>query len=109
MIRRATHLVIHFTKVKRYARLRGVYKKTEFDKIWWIELYLHVVNPLILALAVALLVASAAGGSLPVLALLATGVALLAVKPYRTWVANQLYLLVAILRSARTADSVWER
>jgi len=109
MIRRATHLVTYFTKVKRYARLRGVYKKTEFDKIWRIEFYLHVVNPILLALALVLSVAATVKGSVTTLALLVAGVALLAVKPYRAWVKHQMYLLAALLRFKRTADGIWAK
>lgn len=109
MIRRATHLIIYFLKLKHYAKQRGVYRKTEFDKIWRIESYLHLFNPITLPLATALLLASAFQGSITALTLILLGVILLTLKPYRTWIMNQLYLLIALLRSLKTKEETWTR
>jgi len=109
MIRRAVHLVAYFTKLKKYAKTRGVYVKTEFDRIWRIEAYLHTINPIPLVVAAVLLIASSAGGSILAVVMLIMGVALLALKPYRAWMLNQLYLLVAIFKSIAAREEVWSR
>jgi hypothetical protein len=41
--------------------------------------------------------------------LLAAGVALLTLKPYRTWVATQVYLIAASVRNLRTKEIAWEK
>jgi hypothetical protein len=48
-------------------------------------------------------------GSLTAIALLATGVALLTLKPYRTWIATQVYLIVASIRNLWTKEITWEK
>lgn len=109
MIRRAAHLVSYFAKLERYAKARGVYVKTVFDRIWRIEAYLHVVNPVLLAIAATLLTISAIKGSILATAMLIIGVALLVFKPYRMWMMNQLFLLIALLKTAVTTEEVWSR
>jgi len=109
MIRRAIHLVTYFTKLKRYAKSRGIYTKTKFDKIWNIEAYLHTYNPILFTIAVILLATSALMGSTLALLILIAGTALLAIKPYRTWVRSQLYLLVAIPKTLVTRKETWDR
>jgi len=109
MIRRATHLITYFTKLKRYAKKRSVYVKTAFDGIWRIEAYLHIINPVLLAVAAALLAASAIKGSVFAVIMVSIGVALTANRLYRTWILNQLYLLVALIKSIKTAEEAWIR
>lgn len=109
MIRRATHLTIYFTKLKRYAKQKGVYTKTKFDKVWHIEAYLHLFNPLLLLLALILLAISILRGSIFALALLLIGVVLLVIKPYRSWIKTQFYLLAAMLRSLKSKENIWIR
>jgi len=53
-------------------------------------------NPWLLPAAAAALAAAATP---PALALLAAGAAALAIKPYRTWIAAQLYLMAAAVRN----------
>jgi biofilm PGA synthesis N-glycosyltransferase PgaC len=70
------------------------------------EKYLHLATPWLLPAAVAALAAAA---TLPALALLAAGAAALAFRPYRTWVAAQLYLMAAAVRNLRDKELVWEK
>jgi len=55
-----------------------------------------LLDPWLLPDAVAALVAAATP---PALALLAAGAAALAIKPYRTWIAAQLYLMAAAFKN----------
>jgi len=43
------------------------------------------------------------------LALLAAGAAALALRPYRTWAAAQLYLMAAAVKNLRSKELVWEK
>jgi hypothetical protein len=70
------------------------------------EKYLHVANPWLLPAAA---IALAAAASPPALALLAAGLAALALRPYRAWVAAQLYLMAAAVRNLRNRELVWEK
>ena len=73
------------------------------------EAWLHLANPWLLPVSALLLLYLAAAGSAPALALLALGASLLALKPFRTWVATQTYLVVAALRNLRTKELVWRK
>ena len=109
MIRRATHLITYFTKLKRHAKKQGIYTKTKFDKIWHIEAYLHFINPFLLLLLIILLIISMFQSIILALTLLLPGIALLIIKPYGTWIKSQFYLLIAIMRSLRTRENIWSR
>ncbi len=109
MVRRAQHLVTFFLKLKRYAKQRGVYRKTLFDKIWAVESYLHLVNPWILLTAALSLLVSLAMGSLIASALLLIGLVLLAFKPYRTWITMQIHLITAMTRKLLAREIAWQR
>jgi len=104
-IRRAQHLIQHFTKTLR----EGAKAPPRFRPILYTEAFLHLANPWILPAAAVLLVASAATGSITAALLLALGVALLLFKPYRTWVATQVYLLAASVRNLWTKELAWEK
>ncbi|MEZ0394617.1 MAG: glycosyltransferase family 2 protein [Desulfurococcaceae archaeon] len=104
-IRRAQHLLQHFARSLGLAR--GA--PGGFRGFLVAEAYLHLVNPWLLALAAALLLASAAAGSPAAAALLLAGLALLALRPYRAWVAAQAYLLAAALRNLWTKEIAWEK
>jgi len=104
-IRRAQHLVQHFAKTLR----EGAKAPDRFKPILYAEIFLHLANPWILLAAVVLLIASAATGSILAAALLALGAALLLFKPYRTWIATQVYLLAASLRNLWTKELAWEK
>jgi len=45
----------------------------------------------------------------PALVLLAAGAAALAIKPYRTWTAAQLYLMAAAVKNLKNKELVWEK
>jgi len=104
-IRRAQHLVQHFAKTLR----EGFKAPNRFRPILYAEIFLHLANPWILLASAALLLASAAMGSVLAAALLALGAALLLFKPYRTWIATQIYLLAASVRNLRTKEIAWEK
>jgi hypothetical protein len=70
------------------------------------EKYIHLANPWLLPAAA---VALAAAATPPALALLAAGAAALAFRPYRTWVAAQLYLIAAAVKNLRDKELVWEK
>jgi len=102
-IRRAQHLVQHFAKVSRHL-FRA---PKEFRCILLAEAYLHLANPWLLLASVITLLYSAANGSALAVALLALGILLLLYKPFRTWVATQLYLAIATVRNLWTREIVW--
>ena len=99
-VRRAQHLVQHFAASLRLKTPR------RFKLPLYAEAYLHLVNPWLLPGAAASLAAS---GGLPALALLGAGLAALLYKPYRAWVAMQLYLMAGAVRNLWTRDLAWRK
>jgi uncharacterized membrane protein (DUF485 family) len=102
-VRRAQHLVQHFAATLRYLReapprLRGVLIA---------EAHLHLFNPWILVAAAATLLYTAVEGSTIALGLIFLGFLLLAFKPYRTWIATQLYLVAASVRNLWNREITW--
>jgi len=99
-IRRAQHLLQHFleTPVEE--------APPPMRPILLAEKYLHLANPWLLPAAVAALATAATP---PALALLAAGAAALAFKPYRTWIAAQLYLIAAAVKNLWDKELVWEK
>jgi len=108
-IRRAHHLIINFITTKKYTKRRGVYKyNSAFERIWWIEWWLHIVNPWLLVISVILLVLNAIFGSLIALIFIGAGLALLLLSNiYKVWILQQVYLIIAIVRSSWMKDIVW--
>jgi cellulose synthase/poly-beta-1,6-N-acetylglucosamine synthase-like glycosyltransferase len=104
-IRRAQHLIQHLLKTLRH--VRGA--SSMFKPILLAEAYLHLVNPWLLPIATTLLIHQALKGSIIATAVLAVGALLLAFKPYRTWVAAQVYLIAAMLKNLLTKDITWEK
>jgi biofilm PGA synthesis N-glycosyltransferase PgaC len=104
-VRRAQHLVQHFLKTLRHVGRAP----NRFKHVILVEAYLHLVNPWLLPIATTLLIYQALRGSVIAIAVLAAGALLLAFKPYRTWVATQLYLIMAMLRNLLTKDIAWEK
>jgi cellulose synthase/poly-beta-1,6-N-acetylglucosamine synthase-like glycosyltransferase len=104
-IRRAQHLIQHFAKAL------GLLSKAprEFKPILVVEAWLHLFNPWLLLVATTILLYKALMGSLTALALLVAGTALLILKPYRTWVATQVYLITASVRNLWTKEIAWEK
>jgi len=107
-IRRAQHLVLHFIHTKRYAKKLRIYRKTLFDMIWNIEAYLHLANPWLLPVGSVLFVLSTFQGSLSAAFLLTLGLVLLVLRIYRTWVLQQVYLVIASLRTIWTKEIAWQ-
>jgi len=104
-IRRAQHLIQHFTKT-----LKEKHEAPEqFKQILYTEAFLHLVNPWILLAATILLATSAVMGSTIATILIAVGAALLLYKPYRTWITTQIYLIVAAIRNLWTKEIAWEK
>jgi len=104
-VRRAQHLVQHFaTMLKHLWRA-----PRELRDILLVEAYLHLINPWILLVAVAILLYLALNPLTTALALLALGVSLLVLKPFRTWVATQIYLAIAALRNLWTKEIAWRK
>ncbi|QOJ79279.1 glycosyltransferase family 2 protein [Infirmifilum lucidum] len=104
-VRRAQHLVQHFAyTLKRVPRApRGL------KPILVAEAYLHLLNPWLLLAAAILLSAAAAKGDVLAAAALSAGILLLALKPYRTWIASQLYLILGSLRNLSGKGIAWEK
>ena len=103
-IRRAQHLLQHFWRV-----LTRPKTPKRFKAILYTEAYLHLVNPWLLPAAAALLLASALTGNIPAAALLGVGAVMTAYKPYRTWMAAQIYLIAAAVRNLWTKEVVWRK
>ncbi|MHA1834570.1 MAG: glycosyltransferase [Candidatus Baldrarchaeia archaeon] len=108
-LRRAQHLLLNFLKTKRYAKERGFYTKSQFERIWKVEWWLHVVNPWFLLISVIFLVISAIRNSIVALVLLGVGLTLSIIKTYRIWILQQLYLLIGALRNLRSKEVVWSK
>lgn len=109
-IRRAQHNIWNFILTKRYALEKGVYVESSFDKIWRIEWWLHIVNPWLLALSAVLLTINIAfNQSIVAIILLSAGLALMVLNIFRTWITQQTYLLVAMVKNIWTKKIVWNR
>ncbi len=82
----------------------------EFKKILLIESFLHLVNPsLLLAVAILLMISALVAYSPTALAILILGLALLSIKQYRTWIVQQFFLAVGVLRNLWTREIVWRK
>jgi len=104
-IRRAQHLVQHFTATLRYLRRApGQFRKTLIA-----ETYLHVFNPWILPVVTATLLYQVVKSSTIAITLLTLGTILLVYRPYRTWIMTQTYLVVASIRNLWTKEIAWEK
>ncbi|MDW8011314.1 MAG: hypothetical protein RMH84_06970, partial [Sulfolobales archaeon] len=98
-------LLQHFTKALRKLHR---YPK-QFRPVLLAEAYLHAVNPWTLASAVLLLlVAAALGSGVATISLLA-GVALLVLRPHRTWVIAQLYLIAGTVKNIKSKELAWTK
>jgi len=104
-IRRAQHLIQHFIKA---TKLR--IKNKTFKKILVTETYLHIINPWILLTATILLIVGVLlFKSLISLILLFVGSILLLIKEYRTWLIQQIYLMVAAIKNIKTKEIAWNK
>jgi hypothetical protein len=70
------------------------------------EKYIHLANSWLLPAAAATLAVAATPLAL---ALLAAGAAALALRPYRTWAAAQLYLIAAAVKNLRDKELIWDK
>jgi cellulose synthase/poly-beta-1,6-N-acetylglucosamine synthase-like glycosyltransferase len=104
-IRRAQHLIQHFTKALKLLPKAPI----EFKPILLAETWLHLFNPWLLLVATTILLYKALMGSLTALTSLTAGAALLILRPYRTWVATQVYLITACIRNLWTKEIAWEK
>jgi len=104
-VRRAQHLIQHFTKLLKLKH------KTprEFKTVLRAETFLHLFNPWILLTTAILLISSAVQGSIAATSLLAIGIAALIIKPYRMWIHQQLVLMIATIRNLWTKELVWRK
>jgi len=109
-VRRAQHLLLSFLKTKQYAKRLGIYRYTkEFERTWKLEWWLHVVNPWLLITCMLFLVISMFYKSLMASISLGLGLTFLILKTYRTWVLQQVYLVLAIMRNLWTREIAWSK
>lgn len=109
-VRRAQCVVLNFLLTKKYAKRECVYVKTEFEKIWRCEFWLNIVNPWILVLAIFLLAVSIGEGLQAFsLSVVLIGFLPLGLKTYRSWVSQQLYLIIGCIRNFVTRAETWTR
>jgi biofilm PGA synthesis N-glycosyltransferase PgaC len=109
-IRRAQHILLNFLKTKQYTKRIGFYNPTkQFEKIWKMEWWLHVVNPWFLFLGTILLIIYGFYGSFIAFTLLVMGLSLLTVGVYRVWLLQQLYLMLACMMNLWTREVIWRR
>ena len=104
-IRRAQHLIQHFTKTLRLLPKAP----REFKPILLAETWLHLFNPWLLLATTAILLYKALTGTAIATILLVGGIAPLLFKPYRTWIATQIYLITGIIRNLWTKEIAWEK
>jgi cellulose synthase/poly-beta-1,6-N-acetylglucosamine synthase-like glycosyltransferase len=108
-IRRAQHNIIAFLQAKKCARKIGVYLSTSFEKVWKMEWWLHLVNPWLLLASMSILVISTFYNSLTALILLGVGLMILVLRPYRNWILQQFFLIMATMRNLWTKEIVWSK
>jgi len=108
-IRRAQHITLHFLATKRYALKKRIYRKTgDFEIIWKMEWYLHIVNPWILACSFMLILLDIVlTYSLFSMTVLALAIPLLALRTFRVWILQQLYLVLGMIRNLWTKNIIW--
>ncbi len=105
-IRRAQHLVQHFSKVLR--EIKEV-RDPRYKRILQVESYLHLFNPWFLIVALSLDVASSCLNNITAIALLALFfISLLSAKA-RTWIITQFLLALSQVRNAFTKEIVWKK
>jgi len=104
-IRRAQHLIQHFMKATKLK-----IKNKTFKKILATETYLHIINPWILLTTTILLAADILlFKSTLSLTLLFIGSILMLIKKYRTWLTQQIYLLIAAIKNIKTKEIAWDK
>jgi len=105
-IRRAQHLIQHFTKI---ANTRSK-TNSSYRKVLALEIFLHLINPWLLVIASLLLLASSlVFHSLLAISILILGVILLMLREYRVWVIKQIILILAALRNTQAKEITWKK
>jgi cellulose synthase/poly-beta-1,6-N-acetylglucosamine synthase-like glycosyltransferase len=109
-VRRAACVLLNFRYTKKYAKQKNLYVRSKFDIVWRMEFWLHAINPWLLYAAISILVFEAIFSR----SLLAFGLLLIAVfsllfRPFRTWMIQQVYLLLGAVRSLWTSETIWDR
>jgi len=109
-VRRAQHLLLSFLKTKQYVKKFGIYRHNKsFEKVWMMEWWLHVVNPWLLMASAILLAMGMFYASFTAITFLGIGIMLLVLKAYRTWVLQQLCLVIAAVRNLWTREIAWSK
>ncbi|MEM2613262.1 MAG: glycosyltransferase, partial [Nitrososphaerota archaeon] len=104
-IRRAQHLIQHFTKM-----LEAKEAPNKFKRILLVECYLHLVNPWLLAIATVMLLALfILHYTFTAVVVLTLGSLLLVLNPYRTWIMTQLCLILGSVRNLRSKEIIWTK
>ncbi len=106
-VRRAATLILALLKTKRYAVEKGVYRPSCFDRVWRIEWYLNIPNPLLLPIGVVLLAVAATVHPWAQLLLAAGALAAMVSKKGRLWLYNQVALLHAMIRLLYWRPEKW--
>jgi cellulose synthase/poly-beta-1,6-N-acetylglucosamine synthase-like glycosyltransferase len=109
-VRRAQHVILNFLFTKSYAKRKGVYRKTAFDRIWIVEFWFNVLNCWLPAIVVALLLLSVslAFNPAPLLIILVATI-MVSIKPYRIWLSQQVYLVLGFLGNSLSRRELWNR
>ena len=109
-IRRSVGVLRTFHHTKKYAKKMHVYVRSKFEIVWRMQWWLNVVNPWILFAGIILLVSEVViSGSLLASAVLLIGLLSLGLKMFRTWMLQQVYLVLGALRNLWTDDAIWNR
>ena len=108
-IRRAQFNISTFLNTKKITERTNTYKQSPFDYIWKIEWYLYVINPWLLILGTTLLVMTLTQGFMISGFLLILGLILLVSKTFRTWILQQVYLIVAMLKNLQSIETMWKK
>ncbi|MEM2351931.1 MAG: glycosyltransferase [Thermoproteota archaeon] len=112
MVRRAQHLIVHFIKTKKYVKgKKYLYRHNkDFEMIWGIEWWLHVVNPWLLFTSLALFMTSCITFlSITSFAIIIVGILLLGSKVFRTWIFQQICLILAMVKNLKSINIVWSK
>lgn len=110
-VRRAQHNLCNFLFTKTYAKRQRRYTKSKFDAIWYMEKYLHTVNPWLVVIGLCLLLYSwiILWDGLAAI-ILAIGVLLvLLIRDLMMWLSQQLYLTLGMIRTLWDRNIVWNR
>jgi cellulose synthase/poly-beta-1,6-N-acetylglucosamine synthase-like glycosyltransferase len=108
-VRRAVGLLLTFHRTKKYAKKMNVYVRSKFETVWRMEWWLCVVNPWILFAGIILLASEVISGSLLASAALLIGLLSLGSKTFRSWMLQQVYLVLGAMQSLWTDDATWNR